>query len=78
MQYAHQVKADVVNELRNDIHYDQLELKRLLSSSNEPHKVVVEKVKDLLKKIHDSDRAIELFDIYLPDERPAQEQQTNG
>lgn len=62
-----QIKADVVNELRNEIYYGQLEVQRLFTSPNGlTHKEVVDKIVSQLKKNVVAANAIDLMELHLP------------
>lgn len=71
MANAYQVKADVVNELRNKLYYNQMEIQRLLN--NPPaisHKEVVDTVVLLLQNNIVAQSSIELLENYLPAPKP--------
>lgn len=74
MQNAFQVKADTVNELRNEIYYNQTEVQRILNKPDGlTHKEVVVKLTLLLKDNVLSANALELLERYLP--TPPQKQE---
>lgn len=66
MANALQTKTDVVNELRNEIYYNQLEISRLLNTTAIPHSQVVSEIASLLKANVLNSSAIDLFEAYLP------------
>lgn len=67
MANAYQVKADVSNELRNRLYYNQLEIQRLLNNPAAiSHKEVVDSVVTLLKENVIAQSSIELLENYLP------------
>ena len=67
MANALQIKADVVNELRNQIYYGQLEVQRLLSNpASLTHKQVVDRIVGQLKDNILAGEAINLMESYIP------------
>lgn len=67
MANALQVKADVINELRNQIYYGQIEVQRLLNNPvGVTHKEVVEKITAQLKENLLAGEAINLIESYIP------------
>jgi hypothetical protein len=67
MANALQVKADVVNELRNQIYYGQLEVQRLLSNpASLTYKQIVDKITLQLKDNLLAGQAIDLIESYIP------------
>jgi hypothetical protein len=76
MANAYQVKADVINELRNKLYYNQLEIQRLLNAPGKSHKEVVDTVIYYLKENVEAQSSIELIDAYLP-AQPQQAPQPN-
>lgn len=72
MANAFQVKADVINELRNQIYYGQTEVQRLLNNpAGLSHKQVVDAVVAQLKENLLSGEAINLIESYVPNPQPA-------
>lgn len=66
MANAFQIKNDVVNELRNRIYYNQLEIQRLLNNSPQTsHKAVVDSVISLLKSNVINMNSIDLIESYF-------------
>jgi hypothetical protein len=64
---ALQIKTDVINELRNQIYYNQLEINRILTNSAEAsHRNNVESIIDLLKVNVLNGSAVDLLEAYLP------------
>lgn len=72
MANAYQVKADVVNELRNTLYYNQLEIQRLLNTPGTSHKDVVLSVISYLKENVDAQNSIDLIEVYLPAQQSQQ------
>jgi len=67
MANALQVKADVVNELRNQIYYGQIEAQRLLTNPiGLTHKEVIDKIIAQLKENLLAGEAINLIESYIP------------
>ena len=67
MTNAIQVKADVINELRNQIYYGQIEVQRLLTNAvGLSHKQVVDKIIIQLKDNLLAGEAINLIETYIP------------
>lgn len=67
MTTTFQTKADVINELRNQIYYGQLEIERLLyNPSTLSHEKVVKKIISKLKENLLSSEAINLIESYIP------------
>jgi hypothetical protein len=74
MQKAFQIKADVINELKNDIYYNQVEINKLLTTEvAKTHKQVVRNVADLLQENVVAMNAIQLLEEYLPTPQQAPE-----
>lgn len=72
MSNALTTKTDIINELRNQIYYNQLEINRILSNpAMASHKNNVESIIDLLKVNVLNGSAVDLLEAYLP----AQKQQ---
>lgn len=77
MQTPYQVKADTVNELRNEIYYNQTEVQRILNKPDGlTHKQVVEKLCTLLKDNVLAANSLELLERYLP--TPPQKQEATS
>lgn len=67
MANAYRVKADVINELRNQLYYNQLEVQRLLENPvGQSHKVIINTLTDLLSKNVIAASSIDLLEQYLP------------
>lgn len=67
----YQVKADVINELRNVLYYNRHEIERLVTNqSGKSHKKVVNKVIRLLNENNAAEQAIDLLVKYIPDQQP--------
>jgi hypothetical protein len=66
MANALQVKADVINELKNRLYYNQLEIGRLVNSPGEvSHKTVVDITINLLRENVLSIESINLMESYI-------------
>ena len=75
MANAYQVKGDVVNELRNRLYYNQIEIQRLLNNpAGISHKEVVDTVILNLKMNVEAQSSIELIEMYLPPQQPKSEE----
>jgi hypothetical protein len=75
MANAFQVKTDVVNELRNRLYYNQMEIQRLINNPGLiSHKEVVKTVIDYLKLNVEAQSSIELIEAYLPAPAPQVQQ----
>lgn len=67
MANALQVKADIINELRNQIYYGQIEVQRLLNNPvGLTYKEVVDKITTQLKENLLAGEAINLIESYIP------------
>ena len=66
MANAYQVKMDVVNELRNKIYYNQLEVQRQLNNTGASHKDVVDQIVYLLERNVIAQQSIDLLEAYVP------------
>ncbi len=74
MANVSQVKNDVINELKNRLYYNQLEIQRLLNNpAGVSHKEVVDTIVLLLSKNVEAQNSIELIEAYLPPQQPAKE-----
>lgn len=66
MGNALQVKADVINELKNRLYYNQLEIGRLVNNPGETsHKTVVDNIINLLRENVLSIESISLMESYI-------------
>lgn len=75
MANAYQVKGDVVNELRNKLYYNQMEIQRLLNNHTAiSHKEVVDTIVLYLKLNVEAQSSIELIEAYLPTPAPQESQ----
>ena len=78
MANPYRVKADVINELRNRLYYNQLEVQRLLENPvGQSHKDIINTLGDLLSENVIAASSIDLLNQYLPDpkDQAAPEQQ---
>lgn len=67
MANAYRVKTDLINELRNKIYYNQLEVQRLLENpASKSHVTVIKKITKLLAANVTAANSIELMEQYLP------------
>ena len=73
MQKPTQVKTDVINELRNRLYYNQIEIQRLINNSAlYSHQEVVDRTIDILKENVLAQSSIELMEAYLPKQKEAE------
>lgn len=71
MGNALQVKMDVINELRNQIYYGQLEVQRLINAPvGLSHKELIDRITFQLKENVLSNEAINLIESYIPTQQP--------
>jgi hypothetical protein len=71
MANALQIKADVVNELRNKIYYGQIEIQRLVNApAGLSHKDVVDAIVWQLRENLINGEAINLIESYIPTPQP--------
>ena len=67
MTNAYRIKADVINELRNRIYYNQMEVQRLLENPvGQSHKNIINTLGDLLSENVIAANSIDLLEQYLP------------
>lgn len=67
MANAYRIKADVINELRNRIYYNQMEVQRLLENpSGQSHKNIINTLGDLLSENVIAANSIDFLEQYLP------------
>jgi hypothetical protein len=67
MANAFRVKTDLINELKNKIYYNQLEVQRLLENpTTYSHVEVIARLTDLLAANVTAANSIELMEQYLP------------
>jgi hypothetical protein len=67
MANAYRIKADVINELRNRIYYNQMEIQRLLENPvGQSHKDIINTLGDLLSENVIAANSIDLLEQYLP------------
>ena len=70
------IKLDLLNELRNDKNYEELELVRLAQDPNLNYRIKIECMKEVLKTISNINASIGLVDIYFR-EAPVNTQQSS-
>ena len=70
------IKLDLLNELRNDKNYEELELVRLAQDPNLNYRIKIECMKGVLKTISNINASIGLVDIYSR-EAPVNTQQSS-
>jgi hypothetical protein len=77
MANAYGIKADVINELRNRIYYNQMEIQRLLENPvGQSHKDIINTLGDLLSENFIAANSIDLLEQYLPTQQKTAEPQS--
>jgi hypothetical protein len=67
MPNAYQVKGDLVNELRNKLYYNQLEIQRLLNNpESTSHREIVDVILDKLNDNVIAQSSLDLLEQYIP------------
>ncbi|HPC09502.1 MAG TPA: hypothetical protein PLN85_00310 [archaeon] len=68
------LKLDLINKIKNDKYYDELELVRLAADPNMLYKKKIEEMQDILGRISLYNNQINLIEQYFRDEQPQQQQ----
>lgn len=68
------LKLDLINNVKNDKYYRELELIRLASEPNMNYKKKIKLISNIIKKIALLNTQLELIDVYFKDEQQQNQQ----